>query len=714
MTQSEWGACREVWFATGQDPLDSTKPTNYYAFLVDDSATHEQSSPVSRSLHLGDSIDTGPHSTWTQKSWIGGLGAQEWRDEQMFWHSTPGTNTVEPDGRVKLWPGWRSVFNSLVNPSGIKTIRLWGGANQAGSPLTTSFWGSDTAGVLRRFNGYGTSAITAASYGSAILSFAPMGEDEGYNVSARYGVGLQNGEFWSYDSATDVSTGPDAACPPNDGIYAMASMNKVMYAILRNRGGVFPNAYSFYKRTRAGGVTTWTLVSDLTQVNYAQDMVVWNSKLWFMGTTNGNETIIFSSDGSTVVEAFRIQDFLGVKLQLHYGSLYIGGDYIVVGNDASPVPLRHTQIFKYNGAALTELFSQGRRMKDSGSYGTPFGDMASWGKYLIWTRDYCHLTDEAVNNPSLMLAFSSDPCIMMYDAENDAISTGPSIRQDPSGLVGGDHVFLTALCVVDDRPIVAAYDSHTYTAGVVEKPWCIAMLRTPGLTLDDGFTIFSGVSFGYNSAQARKAEVWSAVYDAGLPAEDKLWMALVVRCRITSADQSIVLTVYNDDLTSVTKTIDYDPGNDGWRTEVLSLDDSVKVFTKSKTVRVKATIQSDIIVNNTSEIDYIAMQFVEAPRPRRMWRLRIPLSDGQVSIEGTASPLSTRQALEDKLKEYYNTGRPVYMWGPYADSIYPGPQWSNTPRTTVFIKDYSITPYRRDSTGTQVDAVCTLTLLEVV
>jgi len=715
-TPTKWGSTRELWFL---DPIDDVITPK--SFLLDDTVSHESSAPPSRSITLGDAIDTGPYSTWSQTSWIGGLGVREWdQDRQVYWYGT--ADTTEPSGRIRQWPGFRSIYDVTANATNIRIRKTFSGGYHGTTPDMKYSFIALSDGNLVRMSDYGATAAVVGSYGSDITAVGRWAEDNHAQTGEMWAIGTAAGNLWVYDSKANTNFAdvvyPTVAHTYGAGaIRGICGMNRIAY-VLCERGGTASPA--LFKRTIAAGPTVvWTLVADATAINSARDMVVWNGKLWFMGVTSGGDTIVYSSDGSTVVEAFTLEDFDGRYLQVHYGALYVGGDRILAGNDAAPGPLRHTFIYKYNGASITTLWD-GTRYPDT-VRGTPLsGGMTSWGKFLVWTTDYAQLYD--VDDPlSGSPRWQREPGVMLYDAENDAISSGPWMQADTSSTgktaANASH-FTTAVSVVNDRLLVSFYDPTDYTAtGGPKYPISTAILRTDGYVLHKGFAGYGAFSLGKNVSTPRNFYVQSPTYDAGLYHETKSWLTLTARVRIANDQGTVVFNAYFDDSDVSTwgRSASYTALNTGWRTVRFPIE------MQGSRVRIETYLGDSQAVDNNAhkvEVDSVAVQFVDVPQPRRQWRYRINLSDDQGTLRNdvlySVNPLTTTDALLAKLYSYWANGRVLQMWGPYPDGKYPAGVYADPVYKRVIIKDYNANTYRDASNELKVDGGVSITVVEVV
>lgn len=715
-TPTKWGSTRELWLLDPTD--DGITPKS---FLLDDTVSHESSAPPSRSITLGDAIDTGPYSTWSQTSWIGGLGVREWdQDRQVYWYGT--ADTTEPSGRIRQWQGLRSIYDVTANATDVRIRKTISGGYHGGSPDMKYTFIALSDGTVVRMSGYGATAAVVAGYGSDITAVGRWAEDNHAQTGEMIAFGTAAGNLWVYDAKANTNFAdvvyPTVAHTYGAGaIRGICGMNRIAY-VLCERGGTASPA--LFKRTIAAGPTVvWTLVADATAINSARDMVVWNGKLWLMGVTSGGDTIVYSSDGSTLVEAFTLEDFDGRYLQVHYGSLYVGGDRILAGNDAAPGPLRHTFIYKYNGASITTLWD-GTRYPDT-VRGTPLsGGMASWGKFLVWTTDYAQLYD-ADDPPNGSPRWTVNPGVMLYDAENDAISVGPSITPDTSSTgktpANTSH-FTTAVSVVNDRLLLSFYDPIDYTAISGPKyPISTAILRTDGYALHKGFAGYGAFSLGKNLAADLHHYVQTPTYDAGLYHETKSWLTLTARIRIASTDGEVTFSAYFDDsdVAAWYRTASYSYLDAGWRTVRFPIE------MQGSRVRLKIDLRD---MNSTDdnghriEVDSVAVQFMDVPKPRRQWRYRINLSDDQGTLRNdvlySVNPYATTEALLGKLYDYWANGRVIQMWGPFADGKYPAGVYADPDYKRVIIKDYNANTYRDASNELKVDGGVSITVVEVV
>ena len=714
MTTPEYGAVRELWVRPqGHAGTYPDTTAGHDSFLIRDDVTNEQSATPGRTLRLGDAINTGPYSTWNQTSWAGGAGQVEWQDSQMFMTGT--ADTTAPEGRARSWPGWRSLFNNDNNPSQIAVTRMWSGSNSGGSPNQPLAFVGWSNGLWQRYDGYGNALTHQYTFANSVLAVCPDAEDNNFQLGTMLAIGLGDGTLWQYNANGNIYV-QDTAIPANTSVRALASLNKTLYACI-----VETNVTSLYKRTVIAGVKTWTKVAGLTQINTIQDMIVWNGRLWILGVTPGDDTLVYSSDGASVVEGFWIHNFNGQRLQEHYGQLYIGGSTNTVLDDNATTQQRWARIYRYNGASLTKLHDATKGVVAGSGFGDLFGDFCSWGKYLAWTHNYS-LMDQTDNKVDV--AHTRYPGVTLYDAEADAIHAGPSLPTDPGG-AATYLVYAQAVHPIGDSLMVAFYDSRDYSGlGGPIYPVSIARLRTFGYGRNIGFNYSTTFSFGKQQDSDIVQETFSSRYDASLPDEPKTFLVAVVRCRISVPGSISFSGTVDDGADVVGFSIPYDSGDTGWRTYRVGLLSAYSYeYVNGNSIAWNITTTDTETTNNSShriEVDSVSLQYTLSPQPRRTWRYRTYLGAGQGRLpraDGSvvANPLTTVAALKAKLYSYWSSGRPFYMkLEPSAAGVEAADPKPPGDDVLVMLTDYSYQSYRITDQGPGVEGEMSLTLTEVV
>src|ERR1041385_704037 len=193
--QVEFGSVREVWFATLASP--STK----YSFLIRDDAYSKSGATASRSVRLGDPINTGPNSAWTQTTWEGGRDQDAWRDEAMY--ADGNADVTSQLGQVQMWPGVKWMFG--VTAPDVTGYTFCTGTTGVGVNIPLFFAGVDRAnrvagtahgGNLYKYDDSTGVTTLLQSIGSSVMAMASIA-DQG-NPGQFLAITTADGRFMTY------------------------------------------------------------------------------------------------------------------------------------------------------------------------------------------------------------------------------------------------------------------------------------------------------------------------------------------------------------------------------------------------------------------------------------------------------------------------------------------------------------------------------------
>lgn len=678
MSTYEPGVVGQVWLAPADD-LSEKVP-----FIVDELAYSRAEAGTSRSVRLGDPIDLGPNSAWTQSAWYGGEDQQQWKDELMYERGS--CDATERKGTLKLWPGWSHVMGDAIPSNrthprtlmpaprgdGEDTELLIGGGNDE----FHSWTGSVPVYKVHPVGG----ATYTGSTSSPIVAMSRFENDTGTDVSKLAAVLCLDGSFYVYDSVAGTLTDKswvDKKSPA--GLGAMVVFNDSIYM------GMGP--YLVRRSVATGGSVAWTVVKHLNHVERIIGMVVWNNRIWFGARVPGGETRVYASDGATIVEAFKVDsEFVIRGLVTHYGSLYLfGNKYISPGGQDAV-----GQIWRYNGASLSLVAEQGQGTWQGNRHGYVRA-ACSWGRFLVWGRD--GLSSEG-----------TDPGVMLYDAEEDAILEGPSFKRR----TGATQVSVQGLCVWGDTLAACFREDGVVTASSVEYPWTVSYVRR-----DDAVKNALAAPFNTHDSAAKTQDLLSSKFDANLPGEKKAWLRSVMRCKIPTGTSVSVYAQF-DEGTEVLIHTETATADTGWRqVEFPFSSDASDEFFRSLTLRYRIELTNTAPATYPSanpEVESISVMFQAAPRKRFRWFMRSLCQDAQVLADGTtAHPLTTRSAQVAKLVELWEAGLPLAFW-----------EWSPTATTPsdgdakyVLMSDFMEQPTRLTSDSTAVVSTVSFNLTEV-
>lgn len=683
----DYGNNRQIWLAT----LDA--PTTKFPFLVRDEASAKGSALFGRTVRLGEPVTLGPNSTWRSKSWEGGQDQDIWRDEQMY--QSGDANGVTKRGRLKLWTGYKQLY-----AHGSRAVSQY-----AMSP-GASGWGSDTGlwlgennpqGRLDGVNGTAvpdsgfalmrydptTGVTTVKQYLAAGINSIARMNDQG-NSQLYLAIGLTNGKFYQYYEPTNgIAMEKDHAGLAVDGIVAYGD------AMYYGAGG------SLWKRTYAAtpGVVH-AKVKDIPNTTQVKALTVWNNRLWFAAVGTGNRTSIYVSDGVTVTLAFSFpHNFHARQLVNHYGALYVIGETTAALGTGGNVG----QVWKYNGSSLVKLFEEGdgRDNKYHWSLGA-----TSYDRFLVWTKN----------------GFPDGAGLMLYDAEVDAIITGPTIKADTSATT----VYCTNVIEYNNTLVAAFYDTADYGTINTQRllgPTMVATWNRDGGGTNDDFSGLQNRSFAQapNTAGVREQYVLSSQYDGEIPGEQKTWLTGRLLVKVPQYTEVKVYALLDESSTeTLVATITYDAAQPNFRNVVFPLKGGDGKYLKSTTIRYKLYLRHTDRTAEAStavpEVDTLEVDFMPKPRHRRQWRERAVCTDAQLTLAGTANPLTTKAALAQKLEDLYKAQEPVLLWPALSTSGEP----ANGTGTEVMITDWLEQTSRVTSDATEELAEVALTFTEVV
>lgn len=678
---TEYGPVREIWLA----PVNAAASKK--SFLVRDDAYASQGAVFGRTLRLGEPVNLGPNSTWRQKTWEGGRDQTVWNDEAMYSKGTADTSTKA--GKIRMWPGYEKIAAS-PNRKFIRYVMMRSPESAMQGNVGLFFAEYDQLGFRAPadasvyFYNASTGAVSTTRNVAGAGSVAALGAvfDAATNNFDALTVCFTNGRVDVRDSVGSwVSELPalGAGCGSN----GIVNFNGQTY-LARNR--------QIWKRTYNGTTVAWSKIHDIYGAPWVRSLVVWNNRLWFIGVHPGNRTVLYISDGATVVEAFTMpDDFHGMHLAVHYGSLYIAGhtSSSATGNGIIG------QIWRYNGASLTRLYQVGDDISTEEHY---MFEMATLGKYLAWGR---HGGTSTGRRPGLML----------YDAELDAIVDGPTLDMAASS----NQNWITGIIAYGGQWAISLYDTKQYS-GAYDGPVSLLRVRQPDRPRHK---MSGGTSLGGNSVEAQPSTaeqfVLSSVFDGELPGEAKTWLTGRARVKLPTNNTQVLVKVLLDESTTETTvaTINFASGQTDYRTVVFPLKDGSGNYLKSTTIQYKLYLRNTESGNVDSTanpyVDTVEVEYMPAPTKRRQWQLRALASDGQKRLDGTANPLTTTTAIVSELETLWGNAAPLLFWD--ADASGGTPAGAGT---EVVVSTFQKAQYRVDSDNDTENAEVGLTLIEVV
>lgn len=699
MSVQNLGTMRQAWFA----PLDDT--AEKASFLVRDDAFSRSTAALSRTVRLGGEVTTGPYSTWRQSAWTGGALQRTWNDEAMYAAGTR-MDTRSTRGVMRMFPGWKATWKEDPNSDRSATFLMGCPDNRDGQDQDLIIGTSDGHVVRHRFATGGNVAVTVTPMSGAVQCGARI-EDHGAGGASNYQLvlGCRGGDVVKYDSSTD--TVATLSIPGAGDVFAVASFAGYTFAA---------QGTDLWKRDNTGA---WSSVKEFENCFRIEGMCVHQGRLWFGVHAEGNVTHVYSSDGSTVVWAFDIEGGYTTSLVSHYGSLFM----LVrsVGFETDTTAVERSVLYRYNGQSLVVLHD----WRDRDTYEVEGGSrtarqLAVLGKYVVMGVG---LQGGALSDWSGDLG----AYLMYYDVEQDAIVYGPGVTTAyQGGLFGADPISCTALCAVG-QTILAGFKSYVdYGAADARKQAVVGMVRRAPTPSHEGWPTTTGSITPVDALVQgvftpfpllNLASLRSSLYDGGLPGDNKTWLSATIRFRIPEGyGGGVFVSFYTENGGwREYEVIDEDHAEvayPNWSTAVVPLlDTDSDAYVQGKTARYAISLGAHSVDSDedwSPEVDDVVISYVTNPPSRRLWRVRVMLEDAQDRLDGTANPLTTRDAMVSYIEGLASAGSPVAMWGPLATSDTP----SDDPKP-MQILDFTETAYRIASDSDGVCSEIALTMMEL-
>lgn len=682
---TEWGTTRQAWFANVATP--STK----IPVLLRDDSYSVVDAGGGRSYRMGDPITTGPAGVWHQRTWEGGTDQDNWSDEEMF-YAGPVDPTLKP-GKVQLWPGWVEMVSRTVRLCG-RYITMTGQAGYGENSPVLIAESKNHTGLLDPTTGttaptggyklmqYANGTLTNLNdWSSPIMAMTDIEQENGSAQQEKTLVGLEDGRILRYNSATTNWVNEHTMKHDKVNSHAMCT-----YA-----GGVYIGTkWQLSKRTHdPDNGAKYSQVAKMPWLTTIENFVVWNNRIWFTGRTTGGTCHLLVSDGVTVTEAFEMTGaFKCTRMVVHYGSLYLLG----MRNNQPGGTQTTSEVWRYNGSSLTKVWEEDPYT--DATEPLELWDGCSWRQYLVWGR---------TGSPSL----GRLPGLMLYDAELDAVIEGPVIDMYTAGWT--TEAVPSGICVWNNTLVMGLLDkTASYSGGTAQYANGVFYLRK-GKRRDSAITGFNARSMGPTVTTISR-KLYSSQYDAGLPAQDKVWLNAKIRCKIPQYTQLVLKAVLDDSGTeSTVSTITYN-GSAGWRNVSVPFKISGDYVTSTRLQYVLQLENTSLSGSNTAtpEVDSVSVEWVPKPLVRSQFRIRVLASDSQTLLDGTANTLTTAEAITNAIGAMYAAGKPVLFWPPASDGTTPVASGQE-----VQIAEATTTSYRLNTEDTSVNTELALTLTAV-
>lgn len=697
------GTVRQVWFAKTATP--STKST----FLIRDDTYSKSGAQFGRSIRLGDPVNLGPNSTWTQGTWEGGEDQEFWSDVQMYQSASVDSNS-RPN-KLRMWPGWKEIFydgtrtqadnyvlERGVQGSGFNTPLYFGEQN--------IFHAQGNLGPVYRLYRYLPAAGTVTQQSNTwdnIRSMASFLDDSTVNqaivvttVSFPYtgteSGGLAQVVFESGYTRGDLVGEPVGSYATN----AIAFHNRDIYFLVGSQ--IVKLHYNL------GAEKTWTNIGNILTIRRMSGIAVWNNSVWFGVANGGGRASVYVTNGFYLNKAFDIPDeFEIMDLHVHYGQLYISGFTAVADGDTDPS--RVGRIYAYSGSSLKVLYEEGSG-KDNSNH-TIF-KMASLGSKLVWGRPATASTGMRAG-------------VKMWDAEKDSIFDGPTIEINTAST---SDVLVPNVIEYDSGIAACFFDKHNY-GGSHTNPKLVAVTR-PVDTVRNNLSSGGGTTFNWkaNVGTTKTQQLKSSHYlgTDDVEAETKTWLVARIQVKLPNNKTRVDLSVLLDENTtpvSVGSVV-----GDSLLPNFRSVDIPLKVsgdYLQSKSIQyfieLSNTEASNVNTTDNPQIrGPISIQWKVAPVKRRQWEVRVIGQDAQSQLptvaqgfDGTptANPITTAQAMADKVEEFWSEGKPVLFWEPSSFGDAPV-----SAGTEVNVTAFSTRSYRVESDDSAAIQEIAVTLVE--
>jgi hypothetical protein len=726
LTQVYHGSNRQLWFAA----LGASNPA--YSFLEDAAGTSVTSGQVARSLRLGDPINTGPNDAWTQTTYQGGAQQDLWNDVQMFHKGN--VDSLSWPGKFKMWPGLRSVWKKENHPNARSFAMGTSDRSDLDWRLTSIMVGERDMGpwearaahynLWRLTPGYAQSDSRSVQHvheGSSPYRIVMAIEADDYSAGKMCVTTAT--QFYILDTETDTLS-QDTNAPSTSGLEfqhdSACSYQDAFYYCFGNK---------LYSRSAGSGAVlgTHTLIHEVHSAKYLRGMTVWNNRMYFGVWFGNGDASIYVSDGATTVKAFDFpHQFWITKIVQVAGSLFVLG--MQPSSVGIPVadgePNLVQQLWRYDGVSLKKMWQEGK-MEDGSVHWA--SDLTVWEGMPVWG---CQ--GNATSGVETGVANNEYACLMFYDPVNDAIVPGPGITvNNPL-----NKLSITAIGRWNETLLIGFKDDYTYpNLPGVNGPAMLAVLKPEDEVRDDFRYPLNGddPQFQDPSTLSRVNEFYSSEFfgTEDISNVKKTWLSLSVRAKFTGPHAKCDLYVTRGIDDGITQEIfigTIDQATSGATSDwidsiVVPIKDVNNVlgggasqYIQSKKLSVRFHLYNDDHGNPNSTdqvwIDDYTVQFILAPHKVRQWNVRIPLSDNQLRLDGTANPMATSAALESQIESFFYGGMPCLFWPP--DDGTNGTSSGTSGAVEVTIQSMHATQSRLESTNTGDVGSVSLTITENV
>lgn len=716
------GSNREFWLADLGDAVAT------YSFLEDAVGTSVTTGQVSRARRMGDPINTGPNSTWHQLSWQGGAQQEIWNDPQMF--QKGNLDVITWTGKAKMWPGFQSWFKNeggagccgmIMTPG---TLATTPGADFRRTPLY--FAEADRGPWEARPPGYSMYALTPGyARGDSRAVQAIYRQPQPFR--GLYSVMSDNfaANFMIVTTSTHMymlneSSGIVGAIVLEDTGAPLTGTQGYEYS--QNTGVGFQDGFFYAHGNRLmkrvglppyGVVGTHTVVKNFMTAKSIRGMTVWNNRVYFGVQYPSGAASIFVSDGATTVKAFDFpHTFVISRIVTVAGSLYINGmQFTGLGNQpgATGTPNLIQQVWRYDGVSLKKLWQEGH-FDDGANHW--FSDLCVYEGMVVWGSQ-----GTATSGNQTGVFKNNFACLMFYDPVADAIVPGPGLGVDAANTNG---LWITALANWNSTIALTMKDETNYGTAL-NGPYMVATMRGEDQVRHDFRWPMAGdvVQFQDPGSQNRVLSLFTSEYhgDDDVANVKKCWLSLKLRVKFTGSHAKLDILIRNGIDAATTYTVSTaltDDGSHDWQDIVVPLKTDGTHYFISRKLQIQFQVyNTDTGVNDSTDqcwIDDMAVQYTLAPTKIRQWQIRIPLSNAQLRLDGSANTMTTSALLQAQTENMFFVGSPIKFWPPTSTPGVP----SAGGYVEAIITDWRASQSRLESTDTQAVGSVAMTVVENV
>lgn len=586
---------------------------------------------------------------WVQRCWVGGFGAETWRDDAMF-HEGVGIDgrqhevmvlarDLGPNGATRTTANW--ALGNGANPT--ETFQSRKFITYAGKLYCLEPNDAGNNSFLWRFN-YATSDWTlvrtfgvfgvAMEYFTGVLWFGLEGTDLQYMDGSE--------TFYNFPKPGGVT----------DVVYAMSVYKSRMYVDFR--GKIWR-----IKTDPATGATSWDGSTVFFETDgdprYAVTMAVHLGFL-YIGTINGR---IYRTDGNQTHELWDFDGVVSIIDMASYdGRLFVSCQEATDGTSGAEAVL-----YQFSGAAVTELKRWGR-----------LGQKINTGKLRV-------IGHQLMFGAGSLLGMGTGFGVASYDPREDAYHLVASNRD---GVNYPDFSGFRISHLVSDIYFFAGW---VFCAVVGYGVFRFALSHQD---VSRFAAFYDTTASGETLASQNGGWFASSDFDAGTPGLMKMWNAITIEVDLPTNETGLYVEYSLDGginwvgVGSVTTSI---PTGERIRRSLVLGDGVTPV--RGPRFKYRITLRT---VNSarTPQLRGVIVRYLPVPEPNWMWEFTLELSESQELLDGTVqepnnvtkinalrTPFRTQALVhfQDRdLTEYAGAGKPGVLIYSLEESVpVPGP-----------------------------------------